>query len=173
MMPAGEREVSRQSKDSNRPEFLLQAILAPDVGRVAARCRHFGTCGGCQLQDVPIEAQLAAKSAMLVQVLQGAGVCELPNLEIHAAEPWTYRNRVRMRVNGSEIGYSRRASHDFLPIDECPILSPGLWNAAAQVRELVRSGRARWPASTVSFELFTDAEEQRRAACGATRRDSQ
>ncbi len=147
-------------RDSNSPEALLQTLIAAEPGRVAARCRHFGACGGCQLQDVPVEAQFAAKQAMLVELLRRAGIRDLPHIATHAAEPWLYRNRVRMRVSGADIGYSRRASHDFLPIEECPILSPLLWHAAVEVRDLVRSGRARWPASTASFELFTDAEER-------------
>ena len=160
MKPVAETEPSRKATNSGSPEALLQAIIDSEPGRIAARCRHFGACGGCQLQDVPIETQLAAKQAMLVDVLQRAGVRDLPHIETHAADPWLYRNRVRMRVSGTEIGYSRRASHEFLPIQECPILSPLLWHAAAELQELARCGHARWPVSTVSFELFTDAEEQ-------------
>ncbi len=159
MKPAAHAGASRRDSIS-LPESILQAIIAAEPARVAARCRHFGACGGCQLQDVPIDAQLAAKRTMLVDVLQRTGVRNVPQIQTHSAEPWQYRNRVRMRVSGTDVGYSRRASHEFLPIEECPILTPLLWHAAAQLRDLVRSGRARWPASTVSFELFTDAEEQ-------------
>ena len=159
MKPAAHAEASRRDSIS-LPESILQVIIAAEPARIAARCRHFGACGGCQLQDVPIDAQLAAKRAMLVDVLQRTGVRNVPQIQTHSAEPWQYRNRVRMRVSGTDVGYSRRASHEFLPVEECPILTPLLWHAAAQLRDLVRSGRARWPASTVSFELFTGAEEQ-------------
>ena len=145
---------------SSEPEALLRMLVEADPERIAARCRHFGACGGCQLQDIPVEKQLAAKSAMLADVLHRAGVRDVPEIEIHSAEPWRYRNRVRMRIGGEDVGYSRRASHDFLPVEECPILSPLLWHAAAELRDLVRSGRARWPASAASFEMFTDAEER-------------
>ena len=157
MRPPEDAEPKRQ--DNSGPEALLTTLIAAEPQRIAARCRHFGACGGCQLQDVPIEAQISSKRAMLVELLQRAGIRSLPQIETHAAEPWAYRNRVRMRVSGAEIGYSRRASHEFLPVEECPILSPLLWHAAVALRDLVRTGPARWPASTVSFELFADAEE--------------
>jgi 23S rRNA (uracil1939-C5)-methyltransferase len=159
MKPLADIEPSRGARSSSSPEALLQTIIATESDRIAARCRHFGACGGCQLQDVPLSVQLVSKQAMLVDVLHYAGVRDLPRIQTHSAEPWFYRNRVRMRVSGTDVGYSRRASHEFLAIEECSILSPLLWHAASELREFVRSGRARWPASTVSFELFGDAEE--------------
>lgn len=160
MKPSQDTGPSRRSSTVDEPESLLRTLIAAQPERIAARCRHFGACGGCQLQDISIDRQLAVKQAMLIELLQRIGVRDIPQIASHAAEPWLYRNRVRMRIGGPDIGYSCRASHEFLPIEECPILSPLLWHAAVELREVVRSGRARWPASTVSFELFTDAEEQ-------------
>ncbi len=140
------------------PEEALVALAEAQPERTTPRCRHFGECGGCQLQHLPAEAQVTAKSAMVVQILQASGVVDVPVPQVHAAEPWEYRNRVRMRVEAGEIGYSRRASHSSLPITECPILHPVLWDAANTLRGLVRDGQSRWPSATRALELFSDAK---------------
>jgi 23S rRNA (uracil1939-C5)-methyltransferase len=142
------------------PEKILTSITDAMQERTAPLCRHFGECGGCQLQHLPQNAQLTAKEAMLIDVMRRAGIQTLPKIQVHAADPWHYRNRVRMRVQGDAIGYSRRASNDFLPIDECPITSPVLLKIAMTARDLARTGTACWPTSTSAVEFFCDGDER-------------
>ncbi|SDF52090.1 23S rRNA (uracil(1939)-C(5))-methyltransferase RlmD [Terriglobus roseus] len=142
------------------PEQKLLSITGTMPQRVAALCPHFGQCGGCQLQDVPYEHQLIAKQAMLIDVLHASGIPSVPAVEVHSAQPWEYRNRIRLRVYADNIGYSRRGSNDFLAIDECPIASPLLIRMALRMRDLVREGKLQWPEGVVAMELFTDSEEK-------------
>ncbi len=145
--------------DHNAPETLLATITQAMPERVEPRCRHFGTCGGCQLQHLPYEQQTAAKQAMLIDLLHTSGLHTHPQIELHTADPWAYRNRARMRVQGNNIGYSRRASNDFLSIEECPITSPLLWHAASTLQTIARDSKTSWPTSTSSFELFANHDE--------------
>lgn len=142
------------------PEQTLLSITETMSQRISARCQHFGQCGGCQLQDIAYEDQLIAKQTMLLDVLHAAGIFSTPTIEVHSAEPWSYRNRIRLRIHDDSIGYSRRGSNDFLPIDECPIASPLLIRMALHIRDLVREGKLQWPEGAVAMELFTDSEEQ-------------
>lgn len=144
---------------SQSPEALLLSIADALPERVEPRCRHFGQCGGCQLQQLPSADQLRAKQQMLVALLQSTGLPQVPPIQTHAAEPWQYRNRVRLRVQGAEIGYNRRSTNEFLPITECPILSPLLWRAARTLQQNAESGEARWPLGTDAIELLTNADE--------------
>ncbi|HEY9137307.1 MAG TPA: 23S rRNA (uracil(1939)-C(5))-methyltransferase RlmD [Terriglobus sp.] len=142
------------------PEEKLIAIAETMSQRVAPRCKHFGECGGCQLQDLSYEHQLIAKKAMLLDVLHAAGISSVSAIEVSSASPWEYRNRIRLRIQGNEIGYSRRASNEFLAIEECPISSPLLIRMALTMLDLARSGKASLPEGAAAMELFTDAEEQ-------------
>ena len=141
------------------PEQTLFSITEAMPQRISARCQHFGQCGGCQLQDIAYEDQLIAKQTMLLNVLHAAGISSTPTIELHSAEPWSYRNRIRLRIHDDNIGYSRRGSNDFLQIDECPIASPLLIRMALRMRDLVRAGKIQWPDGMVAMELFTDSEE--------------
>ncbi len=134
--------------------------------RVEAGCRHFGQCGGCQYQHGSYEAQLLIKQDILSETLERAGLRDRPRIEVHFADPWGYRNRIRLRVEAIEgairFGYNLRETRDFLPIDECPIAAPLLWTAAARLLELGRSDKntAQWLHRAAEVELFCTAEER-------------
>ena len=149
---------SRSQAPSGAEALVLSLAEAQPV-RVEPRCRHFSQCGGCQLQHIPTDVQIKAKQNAVTSLLTRAGVPNLSAPLTHAAEPWEYRNRVRMRVEDSSVGYNRRGSNAFLPVEECPILSPLLWQAARTAQHMVHAGEARWPAGTEGFELFSNGDE--------------
>ncbi len=144
-----------EGKRSSQPAELIEVIQS-SPNRVTPDCRHFGMCGGCQYQHISQEAQLQTKQQVLADLLQGAQVVLPSNgIQIHAAEAWQYRNRVRLRMVNGRVGYSRRNTNDFLPIDECPIASPLLWRTAVQMEQHARL----WPAGAVEVELFATGDD--------------
>ncbi len=92
--------------------------------RVQARCPIFGICGGCQLQHMRYEAQLAWKHEMVRQILyEIGGFVEPPLLPTAPCDqPWNYRNHMRFSVNREgEVGLTARNSRHVLPLRNCPI----------------------------------------------------
>jgi 23S rRNA (uracil1939-C5)-methyltransferase len=89
------------------------------------RCPHFGSCGGCQYQDIVYDEQLRLKASRLEGLLREANVARPQRIVRHSAEPYEYRNRIRLRMERVEgvlrVGYNRPASTEFLPIVTCPI----------------------------------------------------
>lgn len=154
---AGERVTATVADAARRGEMrgatLVDVVERADQ-RVAPTCRHFGACGGCQLQHMSQAAQLHAKVQVLSDTFTRAGLHNLPAMQVSSAEPWGYRNRIRLRVKDDEIGYSRRGTNVFLPVAQCPIASPLLWRAATAMREL-----ARWPVGTHEVEIFATADD--------------
>ena len=155
---AGERELPFVL-----PGELLDSdtVVHPSRDRVAPGCVHFGVCGGCQYQHASYPAQLALKREVLGELLAGLGT--LPEIQTHAAEPWGYRNRIRLRVEAGAVGYNLRGSNDFLPIRMCPIAAPLLWRAAETLLQAVAEDplSRRWMASVSEVELFCLADETR------------
>ncbi len=148
----------KRSSEPLRAELL--EVLQPSPDRVAATCRHFGECGGCQYQHLRPEAQIDLKASILLGLLEGAKVAVPPEgVQVHGAEPYGYRNRMRLRVHGGALGYSRRGSHEFLPIAECAIVSPLLWHAVQVLLTITGSEETRWPASTSEVELFATDDD--------------
>lgn len=143
-------------------------ILEASPDRTTPLCIHFGACGGCHYQHAEYAAQLGIKQAILRDTFAAAGLSDLPALKIHSAEPWHYRNRIRLRigeVNGELCaGYNRYGAtggDPLLPITMCPIAAPILWHSAATILELAKADANihTWLASAVELELFTSADE--------------
>jgi 23S rRNA (uracil1939-C5)-methyltransferase len=115
-------------------ELKLVRVLEESGERVRSGCPYFGTCGGCHLQMASYPEQLRIKEQVLRESLTRAGVVEIPDIVQHAADPWHYRNRIRLHVIRDDgtvrLGYRERASSSILPINRCPIAAPILWRAA-------------------------------------------
>lgn len=106
------------------PRVWITEIHEPSPLRIQAPCPIFGTCGGCQLQHMRYEAQLAWKRAAVGQLLHDIGGFKDPPLleTVPCDVPWHYRNHMRFSVNRSgQPGLTARGTHRVLPITECPI----------------------------------------------------
>ena len=111
--------------------------------------------------------QLHIKEEVLRESLVRAGVTEVPEIVKHAAEPWHYRNRIRLHVIREEdalrLGYRERASNSILPISTCPIAAPILWRAAEALQEgaAQNADMRGWLESAAEVELFCNADMSR------------
>jgi 23S rRNA (uracil1939-C5)-methyltransferase len=155
----GERIRARAEQEKPglvRARMLEVLEAAPD--RVTAPCPVFGTCGGCHYQHAPYDFQLQAKRRILREELRRLGRIEPPaEIEIVAAEPFRYRNRVQLHVQDTRIGYREARSHKLVAIEGCPIASPKLEEAIAALNRMARD--PRWPRFMRSLEIFTDEHQ--------------
>src|SRR5439155_177128 len=85
-------------------ELLAQqapAELARPLAPVTAPCGHYQQdhCGGCQLQHLSYDAQLAAKRAIVGDALRRIGKLDVADPEIvEAVEEWRYRAKISLAV---------------------------------------------------------------------------
>ncbi len=88
----------------------LAEVVAPGAARVTAPCRHYvqDHCGGCQLQHVTYEAQLAAKRAIVGDALRRIAKLDVGDPEIvEAVEEWRYRAKISLAVKSVARSDSR------------------------------------------------------------------
>lgn len=163
-LPREQVEVEIVEEQGNRQEAALVHIHNPSPERIVPRCIHFTWCGGCQYQHASYTAELQIKREILQETLERAGLNELPPIETHAAEPWEYRNRIRLRAKVIEgrlrVGYLRRGSAEFLPIEMCPISAPVLWKAAEAFISLGEDFPL-WTRATEEVEFFSSQDERK------------
>ena len=149
----------------NRRGFLrasLNRVLAASAERTEPGCPYFGHCGGCQYQHIEYAAQLRYKTEILRETLRRGAKLDLrAEIKIHAAEPWQYRNRTRIRVQHAPkfaLGYHRCASREVLPVERCPISSPLIHQAIEAVWTLGRNGHV--PQRLHGLQFFADHQDQ-------------
>ena len=68
-------------------------VLRPSPDRVAPPCRHYGECGGCDLQHLSPPAQADAKRRQVIAILRRVGGLDEPPVEDapQVGEPTLYR----------------------------------------------------------------------------------
>jgi 23S rRNA (uracil1939-C5)-methyltransferase len=112
----------------------LTAIERPSAARVPPPCPLFGSCGGCQWQQVTIEAQQEAKRAIVNRALKR----EVPPV-VAAGPPFGYRDRAKLAVGpGGTLGFRARRSHDLVDVPACPLFGPELARALPLLRAAAR-----------------------------------
>ena len=103
-------------------------------------CRHFGQCGGCQLQQLDEEtlADFVEKRVANASASQelGAELIAPP----HLSPPGT-RRRASLRAESSGgrivIGFREAKSHRLVELAECPVLAPHLVSILGPLRKLL------------------------------------
>jgi 23S rRNA (uracil1939-C5)-methyltransferase len=134
----------------------LLEVVAPSPQRIEPHCKHFGPCGGCQYQHTGYETQLELKLAVLRETLERAGVPAPADIDVLAAEPWAYRNRIRLAFDAAgRVGYRGRRSHEVIAIRECPITAGLLVRAAFAMADALRQAHVR----PSELALFCDRTE--------------
>jgi 23S rRNA (uracil1939-C5)-methyltransferase len=122
---------------------------------MSVMCRHFGACGGCQTQDVPYPAQLAAKRRWLEGMLRDAACGRAPRVEpvigMTAGPdgmPRHFRHKAAFvfapadaRGRGLVIGHYAPRSRRVVAVQECPVHSERANRLAFALRDhLARAG---------------------------------
>jgi 23S rRNA (uracil1939-C5)-methyltransferase len=129
----GDRVVVRvvEAKKSFVRAELLR-VVAAGAARVAAPCPIVDRCGGCPWQHVAVDAQLAAKQAIVARALGKSGARVEPIVPSPAA--LGYRTRARMTARGGKLGFAGRKSHEIVDVERCLALDPLLDTAMQAAR---------------------------------------
>lgn len=110
-------------------EAALVEVLKASPDRTVPRCAHFGVCGGCALQHLAPDAQLAAKQHQLLENLERIGrVAPERVLEPIRGRDFGYRRRARLGVKyvhrkGRVLaGFRERHKPYIADLERCEIL---------------------------------------------------
>ncbi len=107
----------------------LLEVLTPSPERQDAACRHFGRCGGCQLQHWRDQPYLDWKREQVVQALTRRG---LGGAKVEATIPAWGEGRRRATLHAAReqgqvrVGFIERGGARLTPLAECPVLVPAL-----------------------------------------------
>lgn len=130
-LPGETVSFERTRKHRRHDEGRLLEVLRPAPERVTPRCAHFGVCGGCALQHLGPQAQLALKERELRDNLERVAHVEcrswLPPLE---GPVWGYRRRARLgakyvpKKGKAVVGFRERLAPYVADLSHCDVLAP-------------------------------------------------
>lgn len=114
--------------DGEGERLALMEVTKPSPDRVTPFCKHYGRCGGCQLQHWREEPYRRWKAAQVEQALAAKGITASVRTLIDAHGVGRRRVILHVRKRGAVVtaGYMEARSHNLLDIDLCPILDPAL-----------------------------------------------
>jgi 23S rRNA (uracil1939-C5)-methyltransferase len=125
---------------------ITEAVLRASADRVVPRCPHFGVCGGCALQHLSPEAQLAFKQTQLLQNLSRLGAVRPESvLEPLTGPVWYYRRRARLgiklvpRKGKVLVGFRERSAPYITDLQECHVLVEPVGRLIVPLGRLVES----------------------------------
>ncbi|WP_347304308.1 class I SAM-dependent RNA methyltransferase [Croceibacterium sp. TMG7-5b_MA50] len=119
---------------------LADGTVQPGPHRAQPPCRHFGRCGGCQLQHLD-EAALAGFVSDRV-TLPAQTLAPATTALAHLSPPRS-RRRATLHAGGGSVGFREAGSHRIVDMRECHVLAPDLFAAVAPLRRMLASRRGR------------------------------
>jgi 23S rRNA (uracil1939-C5)-methyltransferase len=144
--------VLRHKNQWEQGEML--ALRAESYQRVRPGCAHFGlhagACGGCKMQHLDADSQVAVKQRVLEDSLAHLGKVKSERLLRPISGPtWGYRWRARLSVRYVArkgkvlVGFHERKSRYVADMETCEVLPPSVSALLLPLRELIGRMQAR------------------------------
>ena len=141
-------------KKNNWEQGSLLEVVHESSQRVRPGCPHFGlhagACGGCKMQHLEANAQVAVKQRAMEDNLWHLGKVKPENILRPIYGPaWGYRYRARLSVRdvikkGTVlVGFHERKSRYVADMQTCPVLPPHVNALLMPLRALIESLQAR------------------------------
>ena len=112
-------------------------------------CRHYGACGGCQLQHLDEETLAAFVTERVMYAAEGQGLKAEVFAPVHLSPPHSRRRATLHAVNGGGgplIGFREAGSHKIVGLSECPVLVPELAETVDRLRKLLARRKGKYAA---------------------------
>ena len=144
-------QVRIQIRKSNRnyDEAITLDVIEPSALRIKPKCEVYEVCGGCSLQHIDNDEQVAFKQRSLLEMLHHAGIDigeVIPPLRSH---PWGYRRKARLGVKFVRkkgrvlVGFRERNTPFLADMSRCEVLIPRVGNHLRDIAILIESLDAR------------------------------
>lgn len=135
-----------RKKRSHYHEADAFKIIKNSKHRVTPDCEHFGICGGCSLQHMDMDLQIALKQQTLLDQLKHFGKVVPSHIltPLHV-KSLGYRHKARLGVkfvdkkNKVLIGFREKASRYLALLDHCIVLNPQVGERFQALADLVAS----------------------------------
>jgi 23S rRNA (uracil1939-C5)-methyltransferase len=163
-LPGEEVEFNYTKKHSNYDEGVVTSIINPSPYRVEPPCLHFGNCGGCSLQYISTDGQLACKEHALLEQLEHLGHVKPEKMLPPLIGPsYGYRRKARLgakfviKKNKVLVGFREQNGRFLADLQSCKILEPSVGTVIDQLANLLTNLISRNHIPQIEVAIGDDA----------------
>ena len=138
------RKISR-----NYDEAVTLDVIQPSDLLIKPKCEAFEVCGGCSLQHMDNDEQVAFKQRSLLEMMSHAGI-EIEQVILPLrSHPWGYRRKARLGVKFVRkkgrvlVGFRERNTPYLADMSRCEVLIPQVGRRLQDLAGLIASLDAR------------------------------
>ncbi|VXC94843.1 class I SAM-dependent RNA methyltransferase [Sphingomonas sp. AX6] len=121
-------------------QLRADGIVVPGPHHATPPCRHFPTCGGCQLQHLDDESYGRFVSERILGALAAQGL-EAPMRAPHLSPPKSRRRatlHAERRGNVIVLGFSEGSGTTLIDLVECHVVRPEIFRVLSPLRTLLQ-----------------------------------
>ncbi len=157
----GERVLLQVQKVRRKfDEAVTLEVLESASNRVQPGCEAYAVCGGCSLQHLSSDDQLAFKQNTLLEMMSHAGLEPAEIAPALRSTPWGYRRKARLGVKHVPrkgrvlVGFRERSSPFIADMQRCEVLIPEVGHQLPILSEMIGTLDAR--ATIPQIEVAAD-----------------
>lgn len=120
---------------------VIEEVQVPSPFRIEPRCKHFGVCGGCRMQNIPYHKQLEFKENYVKKCFEGLLDDHVTfNSAIPCESEWEYRNKMEFSFSSDVSGnqflglFMDNSRGKVMNITECHLVNPWFSDVLAEIR---------------------------------------
>ncbi len=140
-------QVTKTSRNFDQATTL--EVIEPSASRIEPKCDVFQVCGGCSLQHLDNDDQVAFKQLSLLDMMQHAGVEVEQTIPPLRSSIWGYRRKARLGVKYVRkkgrvlVGFRERSTPYLADMSRCEVLIPQVGERLKDLAELIERLDAR------------------------------
>lgn len=144
VLPGEQVNAKITEQKSKYLQAKLVDIKTQSSERALPKCKHVGQCGGCDIQHLSLDSQLAFKQQKIADLFSRQNLVDLPWQGAIKSQPFHYRRKARIGVQYNKkgepiIGFRRRFSNDLTPIKQCDVLELSISGIFPQLQRVILS----------------------------------
>lgn len=120
-------------------------VLSVSKDRIKPKCTYFGRCGGCDLQHLSRDCQLAIKKQSVQNAIKKTASLDIAVDDVVRLNDWEYRNKISLpfgyksKSGRVTLGFFEKRSHTVVPMKWCPLHGEWASTLMADVTEWANS----------------------------------
>ena len=136
-LPTEEININITKEKKKYLEANVENYLKESHNRIAAKCKYYGICGGCQLEHMKIEDENQYKKRKVEDILEKFASQKIKIAKINYGREYNYRNKITLHVQKGKLCLLKEDSNDYVEIDKCLLVDEKINVVISKLKALV------------------------------------